>query len=353
MAERVRVAVVGTGFGASTQVPGFRKLDGVEVVAVVSGHLDKAKATAAKRGIDGAFDDFEAMLKEADPDLVSIASPPYLHYEMVMWALDRKKHVLCEKPFALSVRQAQEMVDAAERAGVVHAMDHEFRYLPARAGLKQHLAQGYVGDVRAAQMIYRGIRRAGAVPGAFDWWSEREKGGGVLGAIGTHYIDAVSWWVARPVGVFATLDALRPERPLADGSGMRRVTSDDTSTLVLRLENGAQASINLSSEGGASGGRVEVQGSEGTLVVEDDRRLLGGHGRGPLEPLPMPEPRFPPKDGEAPLIGAFAEFAHRVVEAVRGRPDADFPTFRDGLLVQAVVDGAHQSWDEKRWVEVG
>jgi len=96
------VAVIGTRFGASVHVPGFQLVDGVQVVAIASEQVERARAVAAQTGIPHAFDDYRRMLDEVQVDLLSIATPVYLHHEMVLEAARRSIHVLCEKPVQLS-----------------------------------------------------------------------------------------------------------------------------------------------------------------------------------------------------------------------------------------------------------
>src|SRR6266545_8135839 len=111
----VRVGVIGTGFGANVQVPGFKCVSGVEVVAITSAHLDRAQAVAAQHAIPHAYDDYREMLRDLELDLVSVVSPPYLHHEMTLAALEAGAHVLCEKPFAMDLGEALAMRDAADQ----------------------------------------------------------------------------------------------------------------------------------------------------------------------------------------------------------------------------------------------
>ena len=184
----IRVGIIGTGFGAAVQLPGFQCVDGVEVVAVVSGRLDRARAVAAEHGVPHAFTDYREMLRAVPLDLVSVTAPPYLHYEMTLAAFAAGAHVLCEKPLAMNTQQAKEMFAAAERAGRVHAVDHEFRYVPARATVKRLIDEGAVGDpyfVRIADLVASRPERY------YGWWFDRARGGGLLQAIGAHYVDAL------------------------------------------------------------------------------------------------------------------------------------------------------------------
>src|SRR5690349_8626218 len=120
----LRVGVIGTGFGSLVQIPAFQRTPGVDVVAVASGHEARARQVATRFGLAAAYGDYRQMLAEQELDLVSIVTPPYLHHEMALAAFERGFNVLCEKPFAMHLGQAREMLRAARAAGVVAAVDH-------------------------------------------------------------------------------------------------------------------------------------------------------------------------------------------------------------------------------------
>ncbi|MDP9283172.1 MAG: Gfo/Idh/MocA family oxidoreductase, partial [Chloroflexota bacterium] len=119
----LRVGIVGTGFGARVQIPGFRAA-GYEVTAICSARLDRARAAAEQAGIPVAVDMVGDLVARDDVDVVCVTSPPTLHREHALAALAAGKHVICEKPMARDTGEAREMLAAAERAGVVHAIDH-------------------------------------------------------------------------------------------------------------------------------------------------------------------------------------------------------------------------------------
>ncbi|MGE3912374.1 MAG: Gfo/Idh/MocA family protein, partial [Chloroflexota bacterium] len=184
--QPVRVAVIGTSFASAVQIPGFQLLPGVEVVAVASASADRAAQTAERFGIPGAYSDWRTLLDEVDCDLVSIVTPPYLHHEMTLASVERGRHVFCEKPFASNVAEAVEMVQAVEKSGLIHGVDHEFRYRPARARMKELIESGHLGEPRVIRWGWLLGMLAEPNSRAWNWWSEREKGGGIFGALGSH-----------------------------------------------------------------------------------------------------------------------------------------------------------------------
>ncbi len=349
--QPVRVAVIGTSFASAVQIPGFQLLPGVEVVAVASARAERAALTAEKFGIPGAYDDWRKMLDEVDCDLVSIVTPPYLHREMALATIERGRHVFCEKPFASNVAEAVEMVQVAERSGLVHAVDHEFRYRPARSCFKELVDAGHLGEPRVIRWGWLLGMLSEPNSRAWSWWSERSKGGGIFGALGSHLIDSLLWWFGDIEEVTAHLGTFIKERPLPDGKSSGVVTGDEDVSLMLRFASGARCTVDLT--GYARPGRLllEAFGSKGALAIEEDERLLTATGTGPWTPAEIPD-RLKREAAGDPRLAPFVEFAERLVTRVRGGEAPGFPDFRQGLRVQAVMDAAHLSNDERRTVKV-
>jgi predicted dehydrogenase len=305
--------------------------------------MERARAVAAEFGIAHAFADYRQMLRDVQLDLVSITTPPGLHHEMTLAALEAGAHVLCEKPMAMSVDEAGEMLAAAERAGRVHAIDFEFRYVPARTAMKRLIDAGEIGTpffVRIADLSIG--------PERPPWWYDAEQGGGLFQAIGTHYVDAVRWWISPFARVTATMRAVVPEHPWPDGSGSVSVTSDDTSLIAFVLENGVHGRIDLSAVAHGGVRRIEAYGTAGTLVLEGT--MLYRSQNGELVRVPLED--WDQGRLDDARIGPFVELAQRVVDRIQGKAAAPFATFADGLEVQRVMDAIHRSSDEGREVRI-
>ena len=180
---KLRVGVIGTGFGAEVQIPAFLAHPRVEVVAIASGTPGRAREVAGRFEIPHAFDDYRAMVATAELDLVSITSPPDTHHPATLAALARRRHVLCEKPMALNAAQAEEMLREAERQGVTHVIDHELRFNPNRRKIKRLIEERFIGAPRHALITVVGTGRADATR-PWTWWSDARRGGGILGAQG-------------------------------------------------------------------------------------------------------------------------------------------------------------------------
>ncbi len=351
MARQLRVGVIGTGFGGRVHIPGFRMHPDTTVVAISSSSLEKARSVAQKLGVPHACESAEALIARDDIDLVSITTPPFLHRDMLLAAVGHGKHVLCEKPLPLSAQQGREMVSAAQKAGVVAAINHEFRFVPARARFGQLARDGYLGNVHTLEIMNLFPRRPTPQSAPWNWWSEAERGGGVLGAIGSHYIDATRAWLGEVDGVYALLDTYVRERHDPATNETRPVTSDDTASLLLRLANGAQAGIRVSSVSAGRFNKVVATGDAGTLMLENDETLHGALGGAETEQLPIPaELQLVPVEGDR-LIAPFLKLVTELVKQVRGEP-GEAPSLEDGLRHQEVLDAARRSAREQRWIHV-
>ena len=349
MASRLRVGVIGTGFGALVQIPAFRANPRAEVVAVASGTPGRAKKTADGLGVPHAFDDWRALIG-ADLDLVSITTPPALHHPMAVAALAAGRHVLCEKPMAMTTAEAEDMLAHGDRAGRAHVIDHELRFNLNRRRARQLIQDGFIGAPRHALLTV-------VNPGRHDpekpwsWWFDESQGGGLLGAVGSHQVDLLRYWLGDIAAVTGTAVPFVPDRPLPEG-GRRRVTADEFSTFSLRFRSGAIGTVMLSAVATHTvGPRIEVWGEAGSLVLDEADRLWGGRVGEPLAELTEPETLpTPPGMQYVSLWGlSFVRLVDHLVHAVLdGAPVAPAATFRDGLAVQRVLDAvrhaARTSW---------
>ncbi len=352
--ERIGVGIIGAGFARSTQVPAFQACPGVEVVSLASARRERAEAVARELGIRHVSSDWRDVVRHPDVHLVSIATPPHLHREMTLAALEAGKAVLCEKPTALDASEAEAMWRAAQGRGVLALMDHELRFLPARQRLRELVRSGELGALRHARVHYRSGNRADASR-PWDWWSDAGQGGGVLGALGSHAVDALRFLLGRePTEVLGALATHTPARIDPATGTAKPVTADEEAEVLLRFDGGLTATVTLSSvEPGEPMHLAEVFGVRGGLRVRGSelwRSTVGGRTWErvevpPLEPLPRGM-----LEGEWSL--AFVCFARALTEALRsGRTSLEgAATLEDGWRNQRVLDAARRSHAERRWV---
>lgn len=349
----LRVGVVGTGFGAQVQIPTFRAHPRVQVVAVASGTPGKAQQVASRFEIPHAFDDARQMLAKVELDLVSITSPPDTHHPISLAALARGRHVLCEKPMALSAGQAQEMLDEAVRTRVTHVIDHELRFSPNRRKISRLIEEGFIGVPRHALITVVGTGRADPAK-PWTWWSDAARGGGILGAQGSHQIDSLRYFLGEMTAAFGTTETYIKERPDPDRGGRRPVTADDFASFSVRFASGAVGTvINSGVASHGVGPRTEIWGAEGTLMLDGDERLWGARRGESLKELTEAETvKAPAGMDYSPLWGlSFIRLADHVVNAILDQtPIAPAATFADGLQVQRVMDAVSASAGQ--WVNI-
>jgi predicted dehydrogenase len=350
MEKKVGIGFIGTGFARSVQMPAFAACEGARLVSVASGTPGNAENTAAAVGIEHFSDDWRETASHPDVDLVCITTPPVNHSEMTLFAIEHGKHVLCEKPMAMSVAEAEEMQAAAERAGVMALIDHELRFQPGRLEAYRLLREGAIGRVRHAKYNFRAPHR-GDPNIAWNWWSDVSSGGGALGAIGSHVIDSFQWLLGTPISsVFCQLQTHVKDRPF--GSERRAVTTDDESNMLLRFGNGeltddATGMVALSMvEHPGYLNRLEIFGTGGSLRIEG-RGDVYSAANGDPEWTPIEVPLGTPIEGVADtgFSRGFMELAPRIIEALAsGQASVEHAaTFADGVSIQKVLDAARES----------
>ncbi len=335
-AKRYRVGVLGAGFGGAVHAPAYIAQGRFDVVAIAS--PNRAAAVAKARKIPHAFTSLDEMLAGCELDVLSIATPPFNHREAVLAGLARGLHVLCEKPFALNVADAEAMLAAAERAGTVCALAHQYRYTPARAALRELVQNDHLGALRAIEVLsYSSILRAERER-PNSWRFERARGGGISAAILCHLIDQATWLAGRPpvraTGFERTANPLRH----ADATTFPSDAADGAFATI-DYGNGLIATVTADGTRAVESATIAVHGetrtavSSGpngidltTFVVDDDETSELGLTPQAHANLAIAHPNLP----------AFVTLLDDFVRALDG-DDSDIPTFDDGLATQRVL----------------
>src|SRR2546421_3125521 len=345
----VGIGIIGTGFARTTQLPAFRACEGARVLAIASGHRENAERAAREFDIPVVASDWREVVAREDVDLVCIATPPFTHAEIATAALDAGKSVLCEKPMAMNAEETDVMLRRARASGRLALVDHELRFLPARRRMRDMILGGEIGRVRHAKFLFRSDSRA-AADRPWSWWSDERAGGGALGAIGSHAVDALRWLVGADVShVAASLAAHVLERQDPASGEARPVTSDDEASLLLNFADAeaterATGVVCLSmAEAGSPEHSVAVFGSEGALKVEGAGRLWRARvGAGEWREAETEAAPLAPGLRDNEWSRGFTVFAREIVAALgEGRNDVECAaTFDDGHRTQLVLDAA-------------
>lgn len=351
--DTIRVGVIGTGFGASVHVPALRRVPGVEVTAVCSTHRERLREVASSLRVPSAFQDYRELLDSGQVDAVTIATPPHLHHPMVLAACEAGLHVLCEKPMARNVAEARDMLRMAREAGVCHAVGHQMRYDPARERMKELIDDGFIGRLHSVSITVYRSALADSARKTPEWLTDAARSGGILAAVGSHYIDALRWWFGDIHAACGAVATAVEERAVTDYPGTRRVDADDNTAFILRFANGGLGTVHLCYTAAADiGEEIIATGSEGVLAIQNDGNLFGcRHGEAIHPLLTAAQTQDAATAGSARNIRSFSILAGVWVLAMRAGVDAS-PSFEDGAKVQEVVDAVTRSLQLSRWIDL-
>jgi len=350
-------------------------------LTVLAGRNQAAVADAAERlGWSSTETDWRRVIERDDVHLVDVCTPGDTHAEIAIAALEAGKHVLCEKPLANTVAEAEAMAEAAARAaanGVRSMVGFTYRRVPAIGLARQLVAQGRLGDIRHVRAQYLQDWIADPqVP--MSWRLEKDKAGsGALGDIGAHIVDLTQYITGqRLTGVSALLETFVKERPLPQasgtlggvaGQGTGTVTVDDAAIFLGRFTGGAVASFEATrfALGRKNAIRIEINGSAGSLAFDfEDMNVLEFFdgtepaGTAGFRRIIVTEPEHPYVGAWWPAghgLGYEHGFTHQVVDLVTAiaKGEDPAPSFADGLQVQRVLDAVERSAaDRSTWTEI-
>ncbi|MFP4134599.1 MAG: Gfo/Idh/MocA family protein [Halothece sp.] len=354
------VAIVGTGFGKKVHLPAFQIHEETKPVAVYNRSLDKARAIAQENEIPHASNDLNTILSLPDVDAVSVTTPPFLHYDMAKAVINAGKHLLLEKPLNLNAQQTRELYHLAKEKGVVAASDFEFRFVPEWQMLAEYLEKDYVGNKRLVKIDWLLARRANPeLP--WNWYAQKDKGGGALGAVGSHAFDYLNWLfggINRLCGQLSTAVSERPDPQ--DNGKLKPVDSDDTCLLMLELADGTPCQLNISAAAYEGRGHwVEVYGDRATIVLGSPNlkdyvhgfRFLTAPAGESLSEVFVPQRLGFPKVYQDGRIAPVVRLIDQWVQAIKTNKPMT-PSLREGAYSQLLMDLTHQSHQQRGWVDV-
>lgn len=356
--KKIKVGIIGTGFGAKVHAPMFNFHDGFEVIAISSvsrGNVEDAKKTS---GVENVYTDWKLMLDQEQLDLVVVASAVHLHRDMVLAAYEKGIDVLCEKPMALHTAESEEMISASELAKKLGLINHEFRFLPARTKVKEILDSGSVGQILHVRYLCSFASYTALVTRSRGWLGQEDKGGGMLGAIGSHMTDSLQWWMnSQFKEVIAQLPTHVPVFKDENGNVENR-TADDAFQVIGKLENGATVTMELLSAARQTENswRLEVFGTKGTLVMLDDNRVLLSALDEPLQEIELVQDITAPVDMPA-IAARYYNGFHRMLDALHESIVSEtkhpyLADFENGYSTQKILDAIRLSAKEGRKVEL-
>jgi predicted dehydrogenase len=379
--HEIKAGVIGIGFIGVAHVEALRRL-GVDVVGVVGSSPERARAKAESAGLPRVYESVEALAADPAIDVIHVTSPNYAHADQVRTVLAAGKHVVCEKPLALSFADTSDLVARAEESGLVNAVCFNIRFYPANHQAMAMVAAGAIGEPR----FITGSYHQDWLLLETDWnWRLQPQEAGELRAvadIGSHWLDLTSFISGRRVmEVMADLHTLVPVRrhpagPVETFAAVdesaelieEEMTSDDAAGILLRYEGGARGAVTISqvSAGQKNSVRYEVAGSESALrwLSSEPEDLFIGHRGRASEVLSRDPALYAP---EASRLIAYpgghlegfpdtfrALFSQVYADVEQGGPSGSpsYPTFADGHEVMAVTEAIAQSHQQERWIAV-
>ena len=366
MADKVRLGLIGASvkgtWSSRSHLPALQASSDIELTAVCTTKADSAEAARQAYRARLAFDDYRKMVASPEIDAVAVVVRVPSHYAPTKAALEAGKHVYCEWPLGRTTAEAVELAALAKAKGLVTAVGLQARVNPALMHMKDLVDSGFVGNVMA---VHVSLMREGVLsrPSNRTWQRDAELGANTLTIANGHTVDAMRF-VAGDFGRLSSVVATQAKQWLDTGTRtLLDVTAPDNVLVSGWLANGAVASVHIGAIPFAgSGYRMEIYGSEGTLVAsgEDSPQLSqvflhGAKGGNRLSPIAVPErfalaaPATP--SGEAVNVGQmYTLFA----EAIHGRAipggESQQPTFETAVDLHRLVDAIKQASDNGREV---
>jgi len=381
MAE-ISVAVIGAGFIGPVHVEALRRL-GKKIVGILGVDEAESKSAAAALGLPKAFRDYDEVLSSADVQAVHIAVPNRLHYPMAKRALEAGKHVLCEKPLAMTSQETRELVELASKSSVAAGVNYNIRFYPLSVEAHEIVKRGEIGDVYSVCGSY--VQDWLLYPTDFNWRLLPGEGGELraVADIGTHWLDLIRFITGLDVeAVCADLKTFLPvrQRPKGEVETFKgkeekavetepvNIVTEDYGSILLRFAGGGRGVLTVSqvTAGRKNCLRYEIAGSKRSLYwnSEEPNQLWIGDRDGPNDVL-IRDPallsdsarrfaNYPGGHNEG-----FPDSFKQLFRAFYGYIDAGdfdapppFPTFADGHEEVVLCEAIARSAKEQRWVEV-
>jgi predicted dehydrogenase len=356
----VRFGIVGTGFMARVHAHAVRAGGGV-VTRLAGSSPERAEQAAGALHVDGVAASAEELVAAPDVDVVSVCTPNHLHAPMVELALAAGKHVVCEKPLAVTVAEAERLAGLAARAGALHAVPFVYRYYPTVREARERIARGDAGRLWMLHGSY--LQDWLASPAATDWRVDPAKGGAsrAFGDIGVHWCDLMEFTTGHRIVALTATTARAHE---ARGDAAEPVATEDGACVLFRTDQGATGSVLVSqvSPGRKNALTFSFDGTEASFAFDQERPEtlhVGCVGedrvvRRDADHLTRAAARYavlPPGHPQG-YQDCFNGFVGDVVSAVRGCEVPGLPTFADGLRAARVTSAVVESAAASSWVPV-
>jgi predicted dehydrogenase len=340
MREPISIGVIGIGYGQQVHVPAFRSDERCRVVGICAGTVERAREVGNRLTIPRAYGDWREVVAAPEIDAISIAVPPALQVPIVHAAALAGKHVFCEKPVAATASQAREMLGGVERANVVHAVDFMFPEIPAWKTAKNLVRGGQLGSLHQVNLTWR-VETYAVRSKHNSWKLTRAEGGGTLNNLVSHSFYYLEW-------LFGAIERIAARLSPAGESSDLRVD------LWLEFTGGLAGTLSVATDAFLGPGhRLEIYGTEGTLVLENNSPdhvsgfslSLGTRSSGALTPIAIENSGGARHDGR---IDATAAIVRRFLDGITHH-QVVVPDLQAGVRVQVLIDVARASAGAGTW----
>ncbi|OIJ11588.1 hypothetical protein BKP35_11635 [Anaerobacillus arseniciselenatis] len=322
----IHIGIIGLGAVGERLMKIFAERDDIVVSAFCDTSRKRLEEMSHTYGVEATYEDYRQLLSFDELDAVYVAVPPKFHEEVVLAAIASGKHILCEKPLANSVEEAERMLQAVEKSGLVHAMHFPLNYQASLQQFERLISDGYVGDLRRINLIMH-FPHWPRLWQQSDWVAGREQGGYVL-EVGVHWIQATQ-------RIFGPISEVRSQLQFPDDPAL----CENGIIAEMKLADGTSVLIDgLANIGGEEHLEFAVYGSEGTIKLCNWRQLLGAKTGNVLAELEVAE-----ANGNT-LVSEF-------VKAVNGET-AELYDFSIGYEAQKVLEALRHP-KEAGWQKLG
>jgi predicted dehydrogenase len=378
--SEVGAAVIGTGFIGTVHVEALRRI-GVQVRGVLGSTPERGRARAEALGVLRAYDSLDELLDDPSVEVVHVTSPNHLHVPQTERILGNGRHVICEKPLAMTAPESARLVALAARSGLVNAVNFNIRFYPLHQHVREIATAGELGDIRFVTGHY--FQDWLLLETDWNWRLDPDKGGSLraVGDIGSHWLDLVTFLTGQPiVSVMADLATFIPVRAQPRGpvetfstdreldTIPREMATEDVASILLRFANGARGALAVSqiSAGRKNSLQWEIDGATGSAAWDSetpDHLWLGHRERANELLLRNPALMGPAGraasalpaghvEGFADTFGALFRAVYADVAAGRPAERPPYATFADGHDEMLVGDAIAESARLGRWVDV-
>ena len=380
--QEIKVGIAGTGFIGPAHLEALRR-NNINVIGLAEATPQLTRQKAEQLGIKKAYPDFKAMISDPEISVVHLATPNVLHFAQAQAALQAGKHVVCEKPLAMTSQESAELVRLASQKKLVNAVNFNLRFYPISQHARSIVHSGELGKVFSVQGSY--LQDWLLLKTDWNWRLDPELGGTLraVADIGSHWLDLTSFItglkISEVMADFKTFHPTRkrPSKPVETYTGKllkpedyidQPISTEDYATILIHFENGAHGVLTVSQVSAGRKNRLyyEISGSKSSIAFESERpnELWIGHRDRPNELL-LKDPSllsdeassvtsYPGGHNEG-FPDTFKQISAKIYTYIRrGNFDAkpDFPTFADGHYELKICEAIEKSAKEKQWITI-